>query len=743
MADSDTDTSEHRSKKQTFEDLESSIVKTLTCLERFITKFQELRSVEKELDKELVTFYGNEGKIGNFLSSVPNALQDRITDPEADDAITYIDMAFKASVHSYEMFLQSFRDRFFIREILSNNLKKCQDKYDKLAKHAERGERFDQAAIKLEEAKKQHQEFKLNLKNDMSAFYEQRQDGLNRTLQYYLKLKLHLFHEPKIKDRIGELLERTQMAEVLINFNDHKSTDFLAFLQDQVCLSYFRSFLLVEHSEENLNFWLDNEKYKTITDKKLQRELADQIYVNYFAFGARNTLNVGSHTRSHIELMKQPNYELGPEFFNGAAKEIFELMKSDPFERFCKSDLFARLQLRSVKKNFLEYERPKEIDIDTLRADSNYSKKKLIVTGEKPQNQLRDQLRFLRRKNAESLNEETDFFPPRPHRFSTKSTNAPITISGNSLRHRVSASVDDPIAIQRSRENSLSTKQQPQLPEPEISTPLPISPDNNKRKSRSLDPLPPTNPQFSRSFQDKLPSGSPKNRPESIEIPKGHLTPASRTKSVFFGFAKKRAETTRSNEKIEVPIGPISPKNVKEPKKNGFFKNFFNKQVFSEISKSKSVEFQEDSLGSSSSSVGDFREVQDENQVEKSDSEKKSDWASATPKRTLTKKNSLSESRKQQNTPKSENTARRSSKETKKNKKKALAMLKDETSPFHDRKFKRTMSGRFLDTENRLTATYSDDETAAVVTDVLLWKEQEKEKEKKERRHTSMDKRSK
>jgi hypothetical protein len=55
-----------------------------------------LRNIEKELDKELVSFYGNEGKIGTFLNSVPNALQvntfrnknkDKITESDTDDVI--------------------------------------------------------------------------------------------------------------------------------------------------------------------------------------------------------------------------------------------------------------------------------------------------------------------------------------------------------------------------------------------------------------------------------------------------------------------------------------------------------------------------------------------------------------------------------------------------------------------------------------------------------------------------------
>ena len=33
------------------------------------------------------------------------------------------------------------------------------------------------------------------------------------------------------------------------------------------------------------------------------------------------------------------------EIFSAASKETYELMKSDPFERFCRSDLFTRLQV--------------------------------------------------------------------------------------------------------------------------------------------------------------------------------------------------------------------------------------------------------------------------------------------------------------------------------------------------------------------------------------------------------------
>ena len=46
----------------------------------------------------------------------------------------------------------------------------------------------------------------------------------------------------------------------------------------------FREFLQGEFSDENLEFWIACQKYKSLTDGTMQRSLAQEIYDGFIAF---------------------------------------------------------------------------------------------------------------------------------------------------------------------------------------------------------------------------------------------------------------------------------------------------------------------------------------------------------------------------------------------------------------------------------------------------------------------------
>jgi len=117
------------------------------------------------------------------------------------------------------------------------------------------------------------------------------------------------------------------------------SKSFDTLLQDKYGLDLFREFLRTEFSEENIEFWISCEEYKTIKSNKLTAR-AQQIYTDFVAIQAPREINLDSKTRESTGVaMSSPDRTT----FEVAQKRIQALMDKDSYPRFLRSDVYQEL----------------------------------------------------------------------------------------------------------------------------------------------------------------------------------------------------------------------------------------------------------------------------------------------------------------------------------------------------------------------------------------------------------------
>ncbi|KAJ0032718.1 hypothetical protein NQD34_002799 [Periophthalmus magnuspinnatus] len=111
-------------------------------------------------------------------------------------------------------------------------------------------------------------------------------------------------------------------------------------LQDKEYQHSFRSFLQSEFSEENLDFWLACEDFRTISSEEELRRRAQQIYQEFLQTTAKREINIDHQTREQIKRnVKTPTTHC----FDEAQKIVYGLMERDSYPRFLRSDMYRTL----------------------------------------------------------------------------------------------------------------------------------------------------------------------------------------------------------------------------------------------------------------------------------------------------------------------------------------------------------------------------------------------------------------
>ncbi|CAF1467487.1 unnamed protein product, partial [Didymodactylos carnosus] len=120
-------------------------------------------------------------------------------------------------------------------------------------------------------------------------------------------------------------------------------------LADNVGLLLFKEFLQkIEYSNENIEFWLECEQFKTLTNHNEICQRAKSIWSDYFAnnypeFQNSSTLplkiniNISDSTRQQCQ---QHLHKPHSSMFANAQAEIYRTMKYDSYPRFLESNLF-------------------------------------------------------------------------------------------------------------------------------------------------------------------------------------------------------------------------------------------------------------------------------------------------------------------------------------------------------------------------------------------------------------------
>uniref|UniRef100_A0A8C5KQF8 Regulator of G-protein signaling 5 n=1 Tax=Jaculus jaculus TaxID=51337 RepID=A0A8C5KQF8_JACJA len=152
----------------------------------------------------------------------------------------------------------------------------------------------------------------------------------------------------EIKIKLGILLQKPDSAiDLVIPYNEkpekpvncslnqliHFLTDF--FLLDG--LASFKSFLMSEFSEENLEFWIACEEYKKIKCPIKMAEKAKQIYEEFIQTEAPKEVNIDHFTKAiTMKNLVEPSLNS----FDVAQKRIHALMEKDSLPRFVRSEFY-------------------------------------------------------------------------------------------------------------------------------------------------------------------------------------------------------------------------------------------------------------------------------------------------------------------------------------------------------------------------------------------------------------------
>ena len=174
-----------------------------------------------------------------------------------------------------------------------------------------------------------------------------RLDSLNKILKIDSNKKKVHKREAAVRQ-----LSRVALADLL---KDTSSTrvqplpDFKSFLANKDNVQVFRQFLKQQYCHENIDFYLACERYRKLEPDKAGKDLtkfiATQIFNDYLSEKARQPVNIDyACLQNIIKNMKEPKADL----FCEAQNEIYDLMKSDCYPRFCKTWQLDRNTARKI-----------------------------------------------------------------------------------------------------------------------------------------------------------------------------------------------------------------------------------------------------------------------------------------------------------------------------------------------------------------------------------------------------------
>ncbi|KAJ8390436.1 hypothetical protein AAFF_G00103710 [Aldrovandia affinis] len=120
-----------------------------------------------------------------------------------------------------------------------------------------------------------------------------------------------------------------------------KWTESLGMLvNNEAGLTAFATFLKSEYSQENIEFWVACEDYKSIASQRKLATKAKEIYSVYVEVESPKQVNLDSATR---EETRRNMADISLSCFEEAQRKIFLLMEKDSYRRFLKSRLFLDL----------------------------------------------------------------------------------------------------------------------------------------------------------------------------------------------------------------------------------------------------------------------------------------------------------------------------------------------------------------------------------------------------------------
>uniref|UniRef100_A0A4W5NX47 Regulator of G protein signaling 18 n=1 Tax=Hucho hucho TaxID=62062 RepID=A0A4W5NX47_9TELE len=129
----------------------------------------------------------------------------------------------------------------------------------------------------------------------------------------------------------------------------------------------FSQFLRTEFSEENIEFWLACEEYKTIDSEIRLISKAKHMYSVFIEAEAPKEVNIDYASKVTIQkTMASPTNTC----FDAAQSKVYSLMKKDSYPRFLTSDIYLRLTKRKGPGNTMYRRRSRSCVFNEPRGEA-------------------------------------------------------------------------------------------------------------------------------------------------------------------------------------------------------------------------------------------------------------------------------------------------------------------------------------------------------------------------------------
>eukprot|EP01119_Soliformovum_irregulare_P020135 TRINITY_DN6491_c1_g1_i1.p1 TRINITY_DN6491_c1_g1~~TRINITY_DN6491_c1_g1_i1.p1 ORF type:complete len:1049 (+),score=285.94 TRINITY_DN6491_c1_g1_i1:117-3263(+) len=338
--------------------IESATFQTLDSCQEFVKNLENAAQAFLNFEKKLDEMFAIEGRMSPIYSQFRS-----IEDPFANGPFMTILQTFSRSLEDsrrfYRLLVDSFKDRLVIRDLIRERFEKAQKKY--LKSRAGNVKKMEETTATYTSLKNTFETFDHELCEDMQRFIEQRQDPFDNSLLTLMNLKIAML-QPKDNEQV--LIELIHKCRRLIDFSPLSSgpldrPSIKAFITDEVSVEYFRQFLVMEHAEENLDFFEQAMEYSSMADEDEACRYGCDIYDMYIASTSPIEINLGHAIRVNIE-KKMGLRPLPSNLFDEAVDAVINLLSIDAYERFLRSEYYTKYQRRFGKKDFFGFTKPQD-----------------------------------------------------------------------------------------------------------------------------------------------------------------------------------------------------------------------------------------------------------------------------------------------------------------------------------------------------------------------------------------------
>uniref|UniRef100_A0A6G1SGB7 Regulator of G-protein signaling loco n=1 Tax=Aceria tosichella TaxID=561515 RepID=A0A6G1SGB7_9ACAR len=211
-----------------------------------------------------------------------------------------------------------------------------------------------------------------------SSAHKLKLDSVNKII------KLDRSGKKQKRETINRQCSRIALAELIKNTpttQPHQPPDFKTFLSHQDNIRVFKEFLQTQYCQENLDFYLACERYRHLDSngvgKELVKFMATQIYNDHLSENARQPVNVNN---ACVQIIKDNLKDPKPDLLCDAQAEIFELMRTDCYPRFCKTWQLEREFAQKILSQTPQTNKDKSTCMVSFTSDQNTNTANILAS---------------------------------------------------------------------------------------------------------------------------------------------------------------------------------------------------------------------------------------------------------------------------------------------------------------------------------------------------------------------------